>query len=52
VPRDEALLELAWEGLSLDGLPPDSPALEAMRVIMDRVLPSRERAFLSHQHSS
>jgi CO dehydrogenase maturation factor len=48
IPRDDALLELSWEGRSLDGLPPGSPALEAVRVILDRVLPSRERAFLSH----
>jgi len=49
IPRDEALLGLSWEGKSLESLSPDSPALEAVRVIMDRVLrPSRERAFLSH----
>lgn len=38
IPRDEALLELSWEGRSLDGLPPDSPALEAVREILDGVL--------------
>ncbi|MCK4391838.1 hypothetical protein KAX17_02935, partial [Candidatus Bipolaricaulota bacterium] len=48
IPRDEALLGLSWEGKSLESLSPDSTALEAVRVIMDRVLCSRERAFLSH----
>jgi CO dehydrogenase maturation factor len=45
IPRDEALLELSWEGRSLESLSADSPALEAMRGILDRVLLSRAKTF-------